>query len=93
MKKKQNKFVTAAPTKAEVGNPEEAKVGTSAFQGDMQVDSTQTCASCQEPIDVEKFFERPFAQLCLLSQTKLLYYTYQQTVQSQIQSLKNLRHS
>jgi len=52
---------------------------------------SQSCASCQEPLDLDRFFERPFAQLCYLSQTKLLYYTCHQTVESQKKSLKNLR--
>ena len=53
--------------------------------------SNQSCASCQEPLEVENFFKRPFAQLCYLQSSKLFYHTCYQTIESQKQSLKNLR--
>ena len=37
---------------------------------------SQQCAACQEPLDINQFYQRPFTQLCHLAQTKLLYHTY-----------------
>ena len=40
---------------------------------------------------VDAFYVRPFVQLCFLNASKTLYYTYHQTYESQLKSLKNLR--
>ena len=49
------------------------------------------CASCQEQIAIDAFYARPFVQLCYLNASKALYYTYHQTYESQLKSLKNLK--
>jgi hypothetical protein len=40
---------------------------------------------------MDKYYERPFVQLCYTSASKLLYYSYVQTLDNSVENLKRLK--
>ena len=93
MKKRQSAFI-GTPGAAIAAPKQVSDTSEMVDEGQGQsANFVQSCASCQEPFELERFFERPIAQLCYLSSSKLYYYTCRQTVESQKQSLKALKEA
>ena len=91
MKKRQSAFIgdavpgktTAAASQVSDPSQPEGAVEMVDEGTDQSANFVQSCASCQEPFELDRFFERPIAQLAYLSSSKLYYYTCRQTVESQ----------